>query len=195
MTISKRLRFEILRRDDFRCTYCGATPAEAELNIDHVVPVTLGGSDIPENLTTACAPCNSGKSSTSPTEEVVAAVNLAVAAQAAASLATRDRAAEFADEFNAFDTEVEELWWSFVDDHVWDETDRPDVSMVANWFSAEVPIGLIEFAFRLANEAGHIPPRSKAAYAIAVVRNKMQQFAEEVAGGTDPFDQTRGADL
>jgi hypothetical protein len=138
MPVSKRLRFEILRRDDFRCTYCGATPLERQLHVDHVVPVTLGGTDISENLTTACAACNSGKSSTSPNEEVVAAVNLAIAAQAAAASATRDLAAEFADDFNAFEAEVEELWWSFVDDRVWEITDRPDVSAVAQWFSADV---------------------------------------------------------
>lgn len=63
MTISKRLRFEILRRDGFTCRYCGAEASESKLQIDHVVPVTFGGTDTPDNLVAACAECNSGKSS------------------------------------------------------------------------------------------------------------------------------------
>jgi hypothetical protein len=63
MPVSKRLRFEILRRDNHACRYCGAAAPEAKLVVDHVKPVTLGGLDDPTNLVTACQPCNSGKSS------------------------------------------------------------------------------------------------------------------------------------
>jgi hypothetical protein len=68
---SKRLRYEVLRRDGFRCRYCGATPAEAELHIDHVVPEALGGATEAANLATACEPCNSGKSSMPPDAPIV----------------------------------------------------------------------------------------------------------------------------
>lgn len=63
--ISTRTRFEILKRDGFRCAYCGTTPlqTQAPMHVDHVVPVAEGGTDDPENLITACAPCNMGKSS------------------------------------------------------------------------------------------------------------------------------------
>jgi hypothetical protein len=63
MAVSKRLRFEILKRDNHACKYCGRTPPEVKLHIDHVVPVTLGGSDDPANLVAACSDCNGGKSS------------------------------------------------------------------------------------------------------------------------------------
>jgi hypothetical protein len=63
MAVSKRLRFEILRRDNHKCRYCGATAPDTELRVDHVVPVALGGSDDPSNLVCACNPCNTGKSS------------------------------------------------------------------------------------------------------------------------------------
>ncbi|WP_327594631.1 HNH endonuclease [Streptomyces chartreusis] len=66
MPVSKRTRFEVLRRDGFRCRYCGATPEMAELTVDHVTPMALGGGDEPGNLVTACEPCNSGKTSTAP---------------------------------------------------------------------------------------------------------------------------------
>lgn len=60
--IGKRLRFEILKRDGFRCLYCGATPATSLLHVDHVVPVAEGGTNDPANLVTSCSGCNLGKS-------------------------------------------------------------------------------------------------------------------------------------
>lgn len=63
MAVSKRLRFEILRRDNHACRYCGASAPEAVLVVDHVIPETLGGLDDPSNLVAACEPCNQGKSS------------------------------------------------------------------------------------------------------------------------------------
>lgn len=74
MAVSKRLRFEVLRRDDHACRYCGARAPGVALTIDHVVPVALGGQDVPENLVTACEPCNAGKSSITPEAPLVADV-------------------------------------------------------------------------------------------------------------------------
>ena len=63
MSISARTRFEILKRDGFRCVYCGARAADGTtLHVDHVVPRARGGGDRPENLITACDRCNLGKS-------------------------------------------------------------------------------------------------------------------------------------
>lgn len=61
-SISKRVRFSVFSRDGFACRYCGATSEKAQLVLDHIEPVSKGGSDEPENLVTACEPCNSGKS-------------------------------------------------------------------------------------------------------------------------------------
>jgi hypothetical protein len=74
MAVSKRLRFEVLRRDSHTCRYCGAKAPDATLRIDHVVPVTLGGSDAPENLVTSCFDCNAGKSSIPADAAIVADV-------------------------------------------------------------------------------------------------------------------------
>ncbi len=74
MAVSKRLRYEVLRRDGHACRYCGAKAPDVDLTIDHVAPVALGGSDEPENLVTACADCNAGKSSTPPDAPLVANV-------------------------------------------------------------------------------------------------------------------------
>ncbi|MEV7815591.1 MULTISPECIES: HNH endonuclease [Streptomyces] len=72
MTVSKRKRFEVLRRDGFRCRYCGAAASAAELEVDHVTPVALGGTDELDDLVTSCGPCNDGKASTAPDEPVKA---------------------------------------------------------------------------------------------------------------------------
>lgn len=72
MAVSKRTRFEVLRRDNFTCRYCRSN--EGQLTVDHVVPVALGGTDAPDNLVACCKDCNAGKSSTSPDAETVANV-------------------------------------------------------------------------------------------------------------------------
>lgn len=59
--MSQRLRFEIFKRDGFKCLYCGATPVQKVLRVDHVIAVAAGGTDDPENLVTSCFDCNAGK--------------------------------------------------------------------------------------------------------------------------------------
>lgn len=51
-------RHEIFTRDDYRCQECGATD---RLEVDHITPITKGGSDDPENLQTLCKSCNCRK--------------------------------------------------------------------------------------------------------------------------------------
>jgi hypothetical protein len=76
MAVTKRTRFEVLRRDGNRCRYCGASTDDgARLTIDHVTPVALGGSDDPGNLVAACVDCNAGKTSSAPDAQVVAQVS------------------------------------------------------------------------------------------------------------------------
>lgn len=74
MAVSKRLRFEILRRDSHTCRYCGRSAPEIRITVDHVVPEALGGTDLPDNLVAACGDCNSGKSATPPDAPLVAQV-------------------------------------------------------------------------------------------------------------------------
>jgi cytochrome c553 len=60
--IPKKLRFEVFKRDSFKCQYCGASAPEVLLHIDHIKPVANGGTNDITNLITACASCNFGKS-------------------------------------------------------------------------------------------------------------------------------------
>jgi hypothetical protein len=61
MAISKRLRFEVFKRDGFRCAYCGNSPEQCVLEVDHIEPRAKGGDDDTDNLITACFNCNRGK--------------------------------------------------------------------------------------------------------------------------------------
>lgn len=72
MAVSKRTRFEVLKRDNHTCRYCRSV--DNPLTVDHVIPVALGGSDSPDNLVAACRDCNAGKASTSPDDATVAQV-------------------------------------------------------------------------------------------------------------------------
>ena len=61
-SLSKKLRFEIFKRDGFVCQYCGNTPPQIVLECDHIIPVSDGGENDPDNLIAACFDCNRGKS-------------------------------------------------------------------------------------------------------------------------------------
>lgn len=60
-SISNSKRYDVLRRDKFQCVLCGASGSEAKLEIDHIIPVSRGGSDDIGNLRCLCFKCNRGK--------------------------------------------------------------------------------------------------------------------------------------
>lgn len=62
------IRARILARDEVTCQYCGAT--DLPMDVDHVVPLTRGGSNKDDNLVTACYSCNRSKGNKLPEEWV-----------------------------------------------------------------------------------------------------------------------------
>lgn len=63
--VNWRLRFLVMRRDNFKCKSCGRSPAvdpEIILHVDHIIPYANGGETVLENLQTLCSVCNIGKS-------------------------------------------------------------------------------------------------------------------------------------
>lgn len=60
--ISKKTRFEVFKRDSFKCQYCGESAPDTILHVDHIFPVSLGGDNSILNLITSCKNCNLGKS-------------------------------------------------------------------------------------------------------------------------------------
>ncbi|MBI1858783.1 MAG: HNH endonuclease, partial [Candidatus Melainabacteria bacterium] len=64
-TIPLGIRLKVLDRDNFRCIFCGCSPATdlgVKLHIDHIISYSKGGKSTLENLQTLCEKCNLGKS-------------------------------------------------------------------------------------------------------------------------------------
>ncbi|MBP5657646.1 MAG: HNH endonuclease [Clostridia bacterium] len=60
--MSDSLRYDVMKRDGFRCVLCGASAQEgAKLHVDHILPVSKGGKTEMKNLRTLCNHCNLGK--------------------------------------------------------------------------------------------------------------------------------------
>lgn len=59
--IPQGVRFNVLRRDNFACRYCGRGSPAVVLHLDHVKAHSAGGEDTEANLITACEACNFGK--------------------------------------------------------------------------------------------------------------------------------------
>lgn len=70
-SISPQLRTEILERNGYTCQLCGSGPGDPDptdphrkvrLHIDHIVPISQGGTDNKDNLRVLCSTCNQGRS-------------------------------------------------------------------------------------------------------------------------------------
>lgn len=81
--ISSQLRAEILERNGYTCRRCGAGSEDPDpvnlgrrlrLHVDHVIPVSQGGTNEKENLLVLCSCCNQGKANIRSMSET--AVNL-----------------------------------------------------------------------------------------------------------------------
>ena len=59
--ITAKKRFEVLKRDNFRCQYCWRNGKDVTLEVDHVTPKANWGTDDFDNLITCCRECNMGK--------------------------------------------------------------------------------------------------------------------------------------
>lgn len=56
--ISLKLRWEVFSKDNFKCVACGS---KENLQVDHIIPFSLGGKTEISNLQTLCQDCNFGK--------------------------------------------------------------------------------------------------------------------------------------
>jgi hypothetical protein len=63
-SIPEKVRFEVFKRDSFKCQYCGKSSPDVVLHVDHIKPVAEGGTNDISNLLAACSECNWGKGAT-----------------------------------------------------------------------------------------------------------------------------------
>lgn len=60
--VTQQLRYQVIKRDGYRCRCCGYSVSEgARLHVDHIHPVSKGGRTVEKNLQTLCWGCNMGK--------------------------------------------------------------------------------------------------------------------------------------
>lgn len=180
MTVTKRIRYEILARDHHTCQYCGASAPQATLQIDHVIPKALGGTDEPTNLVTACRDCNAGKSSANPDAEHVAQVDEKAVAMAKAF---RDYLASFSDQ-KSKDAEwldaMEDFWWTTADEHglpyaYLDADNRPTW---LKWRELGITDDILQDAIREAMGKYGVSQRNTYRYMCGIVWNIIRKATE-----------------
>jgi hypothetical protein len=72
-SLTKKIRFEVFKRDSFTCQYCGRTAPSVLLEVDHIKPVSKDGTNDITNLITSCFDCNHGKSDRELSDDAVVA--------------------------------------------------------------------------------------------------------------------------
>ncbi|MBN1386004.1 HNH endonuclease [Candidatus Woesearchaeota archaeon] len=57
------VRLDVLRRDEFRCSICNKRYNKKLLDVDHIIPIQMGGKPFEKaNLRTLCKRCHKAKS-------------------------------------------------------------------------------------------------------------------------------------
>jgi HNH endonuclease len=183
MAVTKRLRFEILRRDGFVCRYCGAQAPDVELTVDHVTPKALGGRDEPENLVAACRPCNTGKSSSGPDEHHVAQVADDALRWAAAMKRAQMEMLNEDTYVQAVADQADKVWGSW-----WYGPDKLPIPRPSSWrqtirqlLGAGLDSNGIETALLIALEAGHIDTDQTWRYFCGVAWRKVDELQQRAA--------------
>lgn len=189
MAVTKRTRYEVLKRDNFTCRYCRST--EQALKVDHVTPVALGGSDDPSNLVAACQDCNAGKASTSPTEAMVSQVSeddlrwAAAIKRAAAASAIQD--AKDRERHNWFLNE----WWG------WDK--RGDClpsgweKSLDRWISSGLTKASLIDCLNIALANRGVRHDAVFAYMGGIARKKIEKLHEDARALLDAEEAVSGA--
>lgn len=179
MAVSKRTRFEVLRRDNYTCRYCRS--ADNELTVDHVTPVALGGSDKPENLVACCKDCNAGKSSSSPEANTVADVSAQAAHYAAGIRDVYEQQVKDLKARRRYINRFVKRWKSFTNSRGY-EIDLPHdyAGAVGGWYDTGVPVEILEHAIEVAMSRRNLPSHSVFPYVYGIVRNKTDDARDKV---------------
>jgi len=59
--VSGTVRYSVLKRANYRCELCGIKADDKALEVDHIVPKSLGGADDLTNYQALCYSCNASK--------------------------------------------------------------------------------------------------------------------------------------
>lgn len=125
--ISKKIRFEVFKRDDFRCQYCGNRPPQTTLEVDHIDPVANGGDNSINNLVTSCFDCNRGKS-----DRLLTSIPESLAQKAKRIKDCEEQLAEYRKIINSQNDRIESDCWDVVHAIFGEDTN----SIRKDWFSS-----------------------------------------------------------
>ena len=180
MSVSKRTRFEVLRRDEHTCQYCGQMAPDVTLHVDHVIPVALGGSDKPDNLVTACKDCNLGKASIAPDSPLVSAIGTRSAEYA---IATANRRAHLSSDMSAmlvYEEAFTRLWESFTTTIRGEKMHLPLPqdwrSTLSMWWKTSVPEELISSAIQTAMDAKSVNHDDRFRYFCGIIWRTLDEY-------------------
>jgi hypothetical protein len=176
MGVTKRVRFEILRRDGFTCRYCGSSAPDVKLAVDHVTPTALGGTDDPSNLVTACVDCNAGKASTAVDSVLVGAVADDAERWAAAIREVARQQQAVAEEAAARVEPFRAAWLSWDAEGTYLPGDwRPTIE---GWLASGLTVDEAIQALSLAVANRGVRDDGVFAYTCGIVRNKIKALHE-----------------
>ena len=174
--MNTRIRYEVLRRDSYRCQLCGATAQDGTtvLEVDHIIPKALGGDDLAGNLQTLCRDCNRGKGSAAPDSGELDAV----AERQAARRAVRDAA------MDQWDADLEEARARMTRSYPWNPIVGDDASMMkfrswgASWelIDHALDVTAIKFERTPSYRRDRLP--DPMAYTTGIVRNLLSNFED-----------------
>lgn len=128
--LSKRVRFEVFKRDGFRCMYCGAHPPDVLLEADHITPVVDGGENTEDNLITACFNCNRGKGAVP-----LSVVPMSLADKAAETVEREAQLAGYRDAIQGRLDRIEKDAWR-VAEVLMPGSTAPDGGIRRDWFTS-----------------------------------------------------------
>jgi HNH endonuclease len=184
VAVSKRLRYEVFRRDNHACRYCGATAPDVKLTIDHVTPKALGGSDTdPANLVTACEPCNAGKTSTNPDAPLVDDVAQDALRWSRAIARAAQEILTDSGEITAAHRQFASTWdaWTYGEDdgsrHLipkdpgWKQT-------VDSLLAAGLPMAMLDECVQIAMSRRNVAPENTFRYMCGVAWNKVTEIQD-----------------
>jgi len=182
MPVSKRTRFEVLRRDNNACRYCGQMAPDVKLTIDHVVPVALGGGDDPSNLVTACVDCNAGKTSVAPDQALVDDVTADALRWSAAMKKAGEVLAAKDEPLEAYIKSFTEKWSEWSTGGSWEPREIAKPSgwrdSIAAFYRAELPVGSMLRAVSIAMDKDSVRPDATFRYFCGVCWRMLDEQRE-----------------
>lgn len=205
--VPKRTRYEVLRRDQYTCRYCGAKAPDVRLNVDAVVPEVLGGNHKdPANLVTACEACNNGKSSSHPDAPLVSEVADDAVRWGLAMRAAADRMLADLDSRQGDREQFREWWneWGAGEGREWESypIDPDWKTSVDQLLAAGLPLPILKTCIDIAMRRKKVAGDRKFRYMCGVAWQKVQELRERASellrdgvGETDGDDEGDREDL